>query len=212
MHHFAYSYNDDKYHGEFDCADSALLEAVENKPDLRRVWISSFRSPVEPALAVGLGSLFMGQLAENQDYNHELGECWTQKISKAQMDDLDQRLRGAVDAWIHAHNLQPNFMVAYETEELDLDQIVARLEQIKSRNKFQLHWEKKPAGKNFKEVWVGRTPGSDIRYGAFQKADGGFAFSFNPQPGKAKTENYVATSIVDAKQAAQHHFHHLIFR
>lgn len=101
---YAYSTDEERYHGEFDTPQQAADEAFA-MGDYDVVFVAEIKTPVDPWDCID-GSDVIEEAQCHEDYASEFAEDWPGESSE-QRDELTEAIRKVFREWIEKHQLMP---------------------------------------------------------------------------------------------------------
>ena len=108
---YAYSTDEEVYRGPADSVEDALALAIEEcdpEPG-QTIWVGRIVEPNMKYLLPGAEHIVEGMCDRAYDEYGEHSESWMDRLTKAQIDDLDDMLHFAITDWMKRHRLEPKF-------------------------------------------------------------------------------------------------------
>src|SRR4051794_21736447 len=110
---FAYSYDREDYTGAYDSADDALAAAVANSEGMSNPPTTIFVGTIvqaDPQASDHARTIInnMSQRA-HVDYGDPAAR-YLKNVTPAQVKDLDQAIKGAIESWLQKYKLMPTFV------------------------------------------------------------------------------------------------------
>lgn len=106
---FAYSTNEENYHGSYDSPEAAAMSAFESDEDLQEVDVSPCRAPV---IVCPSAIDICDHIGCQEDFQIECAEII--EPNGDQQVELEQIIQREVEAWLDRHNLRPEFFICNE--------------------------------------------------------------------------------------------------
>ncbi len=113
---WAYSYNEQDYHGTFDSPEEATSEALDGYEE---AWIGRCVYPESPEDYVD-ADLVLEHICCQDEFSTEYAEDWPDATSD-QRDELTGSLRTVIRDWIKKHDLKPLFFTVEDVRRVSVD-------------------------------------------------------------------------------------------
>jgi hypothetical protein len=112
---FAWSFDEEHYHGEEASREAALAAAMEEADDREGCWTGRIVPiPVETLLPSGYR--IVEEMAEAAYDEHGIDD-WLDDVTKEQEAELETAVRGVAKAWLEKHKNWPRFWTVEDTKE-----------------------------------------------------------------------------------------------
>lgn len=129
MSKYAYSFDGEQYHGDYNSREDAIKEGIEDakstgpygeKP--HTLYTGECFEP--PITWCDMGENYVESMQENLDEYGEWAELFDGQVTNEDIEDLDKRLNVAVAEWIKDRNIKPGFFnIKPETvEEMSIEE------------------------------------------------------------------------------------------
>ena len=109
---YAYSYDEEIYHGSFDTKEQAIAEL-----DGRGGWVGECHDPSPPESWWNAEDWIEHVLCQDE-YSGEWAE-YTLATTKEQREELEAEVRKLMAAWLDRHDLRPNFFNVQNAERVE---------------------------------------------------------------------------------------------
>jgi hypothetical protein len=106
----------ENFYGTLPSPEVAIHEGQALYPD-EPFWIGRFID-ADPPEALWDGETWLDDLLTHQHYNHALGQDWADNIPTPALEELQIEIRSVIARWIDRHNLQPDFEVVEDCQEI----------------------------------------------------------------------------------------------
>lgn len=103
---YAYSHNEENYHGFFDSREDAIAEAITDCECGKEVWTGEIETPI-PENHVE-ARYVLEQVACQDDFSGEWADDWPES-NMEQEKELTEALRKTFSEWLDKHDLRPRF-------------------------------------------------------------------------------------------------------
>ena len=105
---WAYSTDEEIYHGDFKTAEDAADEAFSDYPEHNTMWVGEKYSPCAESYIDA--DLLIDHVACQDEYSLECAEDWP-GASKEQLAELADIVRREFGAWLDRHGLRQRFFL-----------------------------------------------------------------------------------------------------
>lgn len=109
---WGYSQNQERYYGEFDTKEEAIIEAeAEGEPD-SDYWVGQFKD-----VSIQVCATHVIEQVSEQVYDEagEFAEDWPGRVPKEAEEELEEALTKVYLEWLAKHTLMPTFAVVEES-------------------------------------------------------------------------------------------------
>jgi len=115
---YAYSFNEEDYHGPHDTIEDALAEAwSDSDEDHTHCWIGECAIP-DAASHLDYDAV-IEHITNMEDFSHEWADDWP-KTTKEQREELTASLQAAFKAWLDKHDLHPKFFTVKNAKRMEI--------------------------------------------------------------------------------------------
>jgi len=111
---YAYSYDQEHYHGEFTTREDAAAEGFAGDEEAETVWTGEM---VEPALAPNAECLIEQMANDATDDGGDAADDYLSHIPKEAKEELQSELQALWDRWEAKHNLDPDWFTVVNIQE-----------------------------------------------------------------------------------------------
>ncbi len=115
MIEYAYSHNEETFHGSFSTEHEAIVEGFAGT-NRAKIWVGEHKPPTPPEQLIDADTVIEAVI-EQDEYCGEWSETWPD-ASEAQMIELTAELRKTFGAWMDKHGLRPTFFTVPEAKEI----------------------------------------------------------------------------------------------
>lgn len=119
MPKYAYSHDEELYHGDYDTPEEAAIEGLDGADENDRVWVGVKVPPPQPELYFQIEDLIENVSCQDE-YGLECAEDWYDGTA-VQEKEINAEVSAVIGRWLDKHGLRPKFFLVEETIEWELD-------------------------------------------------------------------------------------------